>query len=78
MLGRDPDKVSIRTAATLENVAALELIEAPGLVFSVPSQYQGLPRLTGNSRPSPAEECRADALCWAGGDVEHGHHSIEA
>ncbi|XP_077243236.1 cyclophilin-like peptidyl-prolyl cis-trans isomerase family protein isoform X3 [Tasmannia lanceolata] len=43
----DPDKVSIRLSSSLNTVAELELLQAPGLSFLLPKQYMGYPRLTG-------------------------------
>lgn len=50
---RDADKVSSRTNDTLESVAQLELIQAPGLAFSIPKDLRSLPRLTGTA-PAPS------------------------
>ncbi|XP_022877574.1 peptidyl-prolyl cis-trans isomerase CYP37, chloroplastic [Olea europaea var. sylvestris] len=44
---KDPDKVSIGLASTLDTVAQLELLQAPGLSFLLPQQYSDYPRLTG-------------------------------
>ncbi|XP_059662615.1 peptidyl-prolyl cis-trans isomerase CYP37, chloroplastic [Cornus florida] len=44
---KDPDKVSVGLASTLDNVAQLELLQAPGLSFLLPRQYLEYPRLTG-------------------------------
>ncbi len=44
---RDADKVSIRTAEVLSNVAGLELLQAPGVSFIVPKEYRSLPQLKG-------------------------------
>lgn len=46
---QQPDAVSIRVANVLAAVAELELLQAPGLPFRVPSAYQALPRLTGRA-----------------------------
>jgi cyclophilin family peptidyl-prolyl cis-trans isomerase len=46
---KDADKVSIRTGDTLANVAQLELIQAPGLAFSIPRDLLSYPRLTGRA-----------------------------
>jgi cyclophilin family peptidyl-prolyl cis-trans isomerase len=46
---KDPDRTSIRVANSLERVAALELLQAPGLPYPIPSQYASLPRLTGRA-----------------------------
>ncbi|KAG0497129.1 hypothetical protein HPP92_001820 [Vanilla planifolia] len=43
----DPDKVSIGLSSSLETVAELELLQAPGLSFLLPEQYLTYPRLTG-------------------------------
>lgn len=44
---KDPDKVSVGLASTLDTVAELELLQAPGLSFLLPQQYLKYPRLTG-------------------------------
>ncbi|XP_031266792.1 peptidyl-prolyl cis-trans isomerase CYP37, chloroplastic-like [Pistacia vera] len=44
---QDPDKVSVGLAASLDTVAELELLQAPGLSFLLPEQYLKYPRLTG-------------------------------
>lgn len=46
---KDPDKVSIRLASSLDTIAELEVMQATGLAFLVPSQYQEYPRLTGRA-----------------------------
>ncbi|KAL4026534.1 hypothetical protein IC575_014966 [Cucumis melo] len=43
----DPDKVSVGLASSLDTVAELELLQAPGLSFLLPAQYLKYPRLTG-------------------------------
>ncbi|GAB4846334.1 cytochrome P450 monooxygenase 37 [Ancistrocladus abbreviatus] len=44
---KDPDKVSVALASSLDTVAELELLQAPGLSFLLPKQYLQYPRLTG-------------------------------
>ncbi|PKA47898.1 Peptidyl-prolyl cis-trans isomerase CYP37, chloroplastic [Apostasia shenzhenica] len=44
---KDPDKVSVGLSSSLDTVAELELLQAPGLSFLLPEQYLELPRLTG-------------------------------
>nr|GME02732.1 peptidyl-prolyl cis-trans isomerase cyp37, chloroplastic [Ipomoea batatas] len=44
---KDPDKVSVGLASSLDTVAQLELLQAPGLSFLLPEQYLNYPRLTG-------------------------------
>ncbi|ONI12854.1 hypothetical protein PRUPE_4G187400 [Prunus persica] len=44
---KDPDKVSVGLASSLDTIAELELLQAPGLSFLLPEQYQRYPRLTG-------------------------------
>ncbi|KAK9152636.1 hypothetical protein Sjap_000116 [Stephania japonica] len=44
---QDPDKVSVALASSLDTVAELELLQAPGLSFLLPEQYLKYPRLTG-------------------------------
>ncbi|CAM6124244.1 unnamed protein product [Calypogeia fissa] len=46
---KDADKVSIRLANALEKLSELEILQAPGLAFLLPSQYQDYPRLTGRA-----------------------------
>ncbi|KAJ1291471.1 hypothetical protein BS78_02G317300 [Paspalum vaginatum] len=43
----NPDKLSIALASSLDTVAELELLQAPGLSFLLPQQYLEYPRLTG-------------------------------
>lgn len=48
---KDPDRTSIRVANVLERVASLELLQAPGLPYTLPSQYKAsLPYLTGRAK----------------------------
>lgn len=44
---KDPDKVSVALASSLDSLAQLELLQAPGLSFLLPEQYLKYPRLTG-------------------------------
>ncbi|XP_050138940.1 peptidyl-prolyl cis-trans isomerase CYP37, chloroplastic-like isoform X3 [Malus sylvestris] len=44
---KDPDKVSVYLASSLDTIAELELLQAPGLSFLLPEQYQRYPRFTG-------------------------------
>ncbi|XP_057460365.1 peptidyl-prolyl cis-trans isomerase CYP37, chloroplastic isoform X1 [Actinidia eriantha] len=44
---KDPDKVSVGLASSLDTVAQLELLQAPGLSFLLPEQYLKYPRLAG-------------------------------
>ena len=44
---KDADKVSIRLASSVDNVAQLEVMQATGLAFLLPAQYQDYPHLTG-------------------------------
>lgn len=44
---KDPDKVSVGLSSSLDTVAELELLQAPGLSFLLPEQYLKYPRLTG-------------------------------
>lgn len=46
---QQPDRVSIQVADVLKSVADLEIIEAPGLPYTIPKEYAGLPRLTGRA-----------------------------
>ncbi|CAI5507035.1 unnamed protein product [Closterium sp. Naga37s-1] len=46
---KDPDRVSIRLASSLNDVANLSLLQATGLQFLIPNQYATLPRLTGRA-----------------------------
>ncbi|KAA8526859.1 hypothetical protein F0562_008912 [Nyssa sinensis] len=44
---KDPDKVSVGLASSLDTIAQLELLQAPGLSFLLPAQYLKYPRLAG-------------------------------
>ncbi|XP_059277091.1 peptidyl-prolyl cis-trans isomerase CYP37, chloroplastic isoform X1 [Lycium ferocissimum] len=44
---KNTDRVSVGLASTLDTVAQLELLQAPGLSFLLPQQYLKYPRLTG-------------------------------
>lgn len=44
---KDPDRVSVGLASSLDSVAELELLQAPGLSFLLPAQYMKYPRFTG-------------------------------
>ncbi|KAG8479411.1 hypothetical protein CXB51_029110 [Gossypium anomalum] len=46
---QDPDRVSVGLASSLDTVAELELLQAPGLSFLLPEQYLKYPRLTGRA-----------------------------
>ncbi|KAH8953098.1 hypothetical protein BDL97_08G005500 [Sphagnum fallax] len=46
---KDADKVSIRLASSLDTLSQLELAQATGLAFLVPTPYQQYPRLTGRA-----------------------------
>ncbi|KAK3424289.1 hypothetical protein EUGRSUZ_F01089 [Eucalyptus grandis] len=46
---KDPDKVSVGLASSLDAVAEIELLQAPGLSFLLPEQYLKYPRLTGRA-----------------------------
>ncbi|CAI0376080.1 unnamed protein product [Linum tenue] len=44
---QDPDKVSVSLASSLDTIAEIELLQAPGLSFLLPEQYKDYPRLNG-------------------------------
>ncbi|KAL4457505.1 hypothetical protein ABPG75_012370 [Micractinium tetrahymenae] len=46
---KDPDRTSVRVANALEQVAALELLQAPGLPYQLPRQLAGYPALAGRA-----------------------------
>ncbi|XP_039029613.1 peptidyl-prolyl cis-trans isomerase CYP37, chloroplastic-like isoform X2 [Hibiscus syriacus] len=46
---QDADRVSVGLASSLDTVAELELLQAPGLSFLLPEQYLNYPRLTGRA-----------------------------
>lgn len=46
---KDSDRTSIRVANALERVGNLELLQTPGLPYSIPGKYQSMPRLTGRA-----------------------------
>ncbi|OEL25980.1 Peptidyl-prolyl cis-trans isomerase CYP37, chloroplastic [Dichanthelium oligosanthes] len=48
----DPDKLSIALASSLDTVAELELLQAPGLSFLLPQQYLEYPRFLNIFLPS--------------------------
>ena len=47
---KDPDRTSIRVSNALERVASLELLQTPGISFSIPKQFKDLPRLVGRAK----------------------------
>ncbi|CAM0906321.1 unnamed protein product [Alopecurus aequalis] len=44
---KDNDRLSVALASSLDTIAELELLQAPGLSFLLPKQYLDYPRLTG-------------------------------
>ncbi|KAK1260195.1 hypothetical protein QJS04_geneDACA022526 [Acorus gramineus] len=44
---KDADKISVGLSSSLDRLAELELLQAPGLPFLLPEQYVTYPRLTG-------------------------------
>nr|KAJ0185963.1 hypothetical protein LSAT_V11C900494760 [Lactuca sativa] len=46
---KDPDRVSVALASSLDSIAQIELLQAPGLSFLLPAQYSNYPRLTGRA-----------------------------
>ncbi|KAK1284241.1 hypothetical protein QJS10_CPB21g00701 [Acorus calamus] len=44
---KDADKISVGLSSSLDRLAELELLQAPGLPFLLPKQYVTYPRLTG-------------------------------
>lgn len=46
---KDADKVSVGLASSLDIVAQLELLQAPGLSYLLPEPYSNYPRLTGRA-----------------------------
>lgn len=54
---QDPDRLSLHVADLLKSVSQLELLQAPGLSFTIAKEYQNRPRLTGRAvvgTPSPS------------------------
>eukprot|EP00252_Welwitschia_mirabilis_P008559 TRINITY_DN2049_c0_g1_i3.p1 TRINITY_DN2049_c0_g1~~TRINITY_DN2049_c0_g1_i3.p1 ORF type:complete len:423 (+),score=82.38 TRINITY_DN2049_c0_g1_i3:123-1391(+) len=47
---KDPDKVSVKLSSSLDSIAQLELLQAPGLPYLLPEEYQRYPRLTGRAK----------------------------
>uniref|UniRef100_A0A0E0ED70 PPIase cyclophilin-type domain-containing protein n=1 Tax=Oryza meridionalis TaxID=40149 RepID=A0A0E0ED70_9ORYZ len=45
----DPDRLSVALASSLDTIAELELLQAPGLSFLLPQQYLEYPRLAGRA-----------------------------
>ncbi len=58
--------MSVRAAGVLRNVAELELLQAPGLPFSVPRDLGCMPALTGAPSALLAP-CLACCLCMVSG-----------
>ena len=46
---RDADKTAVRVNRVLNSVAELELLQAPGLPYSIPKEFNNRPRLTGQA-----------------------------
>lgn len=46
---KDADKVSIRLASSLDTIAQLEVMQATGLAFLLPKEFQDFPHLTGRA-----------------------------
>ncbi|KAF7015230.1 hypothetical protein CFC21_029122 [Triticum aestivum] len=46
---KDNDRLSVALASSLDTIAELELLQAPGLSFLLPKQYLEYPRLTGRA-----------------------------
>ncbi|KAL7103581.1 hypothetical protein ACP275_08G188600 [Erythranthe tilingii] len=46
---KDADKISVGLSTTLDTIAQLELLQAPGLSFLLPQQYSNYPRLAGRA-----------------------------
>eukprot|EP00197_Chlamydomonas_leiostraca_P002218 CAMPEP_0202859684 /NCGR_PEP_ID=MMETSP1391-20130828/1691_1 /ASSEMBLY_ACC=CAM_ASM_000867 /TAXON_ID=1034604 /ORGANISM="Chlamydomonas leiostraca, Strain SAG 11-49" /LENGTH=376 /DNA_ID=CAMNT_0049538739 /DNA_START=202 /DNA_END=1332 /DNA_ORIENTATION=+ len=46
---QQPDFCGVRVADALKAISQLELLQAPGLAYSVPKDYAGLPRLVGRA-----------------------------
>jgi len=46
---RDPDRVGFNIAAVFKVLTELEMLQAPALPYSLPPQYDNLPRLTGRA-----------------------------
>eukprot|EP00894_Picocystis_sp_ML_P000986 jgi/Pico_ML_1/51503/g2526.t1 len=46
---RDPDRTSMAVANVLGTVAEIEILQAPGLPYTLPAQYAEYPRLTGRA-----------------------------
>jgi cyclophilin family peptidyl-prolyl cis-trans isomerase len=65
---QDADAVSQRTSAALGEVATLEMLQAPGLVFLLPQQYAARPRLLGRAEVELRVERRGGGSFTAGRD----------
>lgn len=53
--------MSRRVADVLQDVASLEILQAPGLTFSIPDQFASQPRLTGVPADDHAARSRSSA-----------------
>ena len=74
---KDATRTSVRLANSLELVARLELLQAPGLPYQLPRQVAGRPILTGGWVGRWVGVCRAGllVLCWyQAGAARAGRH----
>ncbi|EFJ49061.1 hypothetical protein VOLCADRAFT_104498 [Volvox carteri f. nagariensis] len=73
---QQPDAVALRVSDALRTVADLELLQAPGLPFLIPKEYQSLPRLVGRAVVELTVEKRDGSLGFldpvAGGPARTG------
>lgn len=64
MGAKDPSRTSIRVANSLEQVGNLELLQAPGLPFTLPRQYVDRPLLTGAGSVAAVHGLAWGRLSW--------------
>jgi len=54
---QDPDRVGFNIAAVFKVLTELEMLQAPALPYSLPPQYDNLPRLTGRATAQFTLKC---------------------
>ncbi|GAX77222.1 hypothetical protein CEUSTIGMA_g4668.t1 [Chlamydomonas eustigma] len=77
---QQPDLAGLRVSQSLKAVANLELLQAPGLPFSIPKDYASLPRLTGRATVELIVEKKDGSLAFidqvAGGLTKEGRVTV--
>ncbi|KAG1680580.1 hypothetical protein FOA52_015027 [Chlamydomonas sp. UWO 241] len=77
---QQPDLTGLRVKEALQAVSGLELVQAPGLAFTLPKGYRGLPRLTGRATVALTVEKSDGALAFVdpvkGGLTQQGRLTL--